>query len=504
MRTLLLFFILFSLQLYSSTLNLSISANPTRLNPLLATDSASSAISDKLFNGLFKYDKDGNVVTDLAQSYSFENNTILIISLKENVLWHDGAMFSADDVLFTYQTIISPKIFTPYAGDFKKYVKAVEKVDDLTVKIIYNEPYFKALELWMMGVIPKHILQNDPDLMTSEFNKKPIGTGAYKLDAIHFSSSIELSAFDDYFEGKAKIDKIHYRFIADSHTDFLLQKQGKIDVSSLTPLQIDRQIDEKFKNLYQIIETMSFGYTYMGFNLKNPKFKDKRVRQAINLAINKQELIDILFFGHGRVCNGPFLPGTYAYNPDIKASHYSQSNILKAKHLLKGAGYDESNPLEFELITNTGNDIRMHAAEIITYQLSLIGIKVKLRVMEWQAFLNTVIHPRNFESFILGWSMGLTPDARSIWHSSSDFTGGFNLVGYHNKEVDDLIDSGAKMTDRKELAKTYRQIYTHIAEDLPYIFLYIPNSITTVRKNIENIEPALTGISHNQIHWIKR
>ena len=128
---------------------------------------------------------------------------------------------------------------------------------------------------------------------------------------------------------------------------------------------------------------------------------------------------------------------------------------------------------------------------------------MKIRVVEWQAFLNTVVYPRNFEAVILGWGLALMPDARSIWHSSSDVTGGFNFVGYKNEKVDSLIEKGEVTIDRDELGKIYKELFKMISDDLPYIFFYIPNSISTVNKQIKNVQPALVGIMHNQEEWIK-
>ncbi len=485
--------------LCSSTLNLSISSNPSRINPILSTDSASSEITNWIFNGLFKYDKDGNVVCDLAKSYSFKTPTKLIIKLKKNIKWHDGYIFSSDDVVFTYNMINNPKVFTPIKSSFDK-VEKVKKIDNFTVEITYKQPYFKALEIWMTGLLPYHILKNEKDLMTSSFNKNPIGTGAYKLKTLTISSDIILYANDDYFEGRAKIDKISYKFIPDTTTSFYTLKQKKLDMGGLTPIQIDRQIDDKFRNDFKIFEKPSFGYTYMGFNLKSEKFKDIRIRQALSLAINKQEILDVLFFGHAKVCTGPFLPDTFAFNEKVQAT---LQNIKKAKQLLKQMGYDENNPFKFQVITNANNTIRVNTAEILQYQLLKIGVKMKIRVMEWQAFLNTIVHPRNFDAIILGWGLSLMPDAKPLWHSSSDVKGGFNLVGYSNKKVDKLIEQGETTINKKELSKIYKKIFTHISDDLPYLFLYIPNSITVVNKDIKNVSNALIGVMHNQKDWIK-
>ena len=483
----------------ASTLKLSMSSSPSKLNPILPADSASSSVSAWIFNGLFTYDKNGNITPELADSYSFISPTKLLIKLKRDVLWHDGKKFTSKDVLFTYNTIKSPKVFTPLKTNFQ-LVESVTAIDLYTIEIIYKKPYFKSLDIWTLSILPSHILENEKDIMTSSFNKNPIGTGSYKIKEFKINSDIILYANDDYFLGRPKIDEIKYKYVPDQSTEFLFQKQHKLDVSSLQPLQIDRQVDDKFKSYYRIVESPSFSYDYLGFNLRNKKFQDIRVRKALSLAIDRQELIDMLFFGHGVICHGPFLPNTFAYNEKVKNP---KKNISEAKKLLNDAGYNEDNPFTFEVVTNTGNDIRKQAAEILQYQLQKAGINMKIRVMEWQAYLNTVISPRKFEAILLGWGLALVPDAKPLWHSKEDKKGGFNIVGYKNKEVDSLIEKAEITVNRDELSNYYKKIYKKIAEDIPYLFLYIPNSITTVNKKIENIEPSLIGIMHNQKDWIK-
>ena len=497
----LLIIILFTnlVYIHASTLNLSISSNPSKLNPILSNDSASSEISQWLFNGLFKYNKDGEITVDLAKSYKFETPTKLIIKLKKNTKWHDGVEVTSSDVLFTYNQINNPKVFTSIKSNFKE-VKSLKVLDKYAIEVVYKKPYFKALVSWMVGLLPKHILENEDNLMTSSFNKNPIGTGPYKLEKFEPNKDIVLYANRDYFDGKPNIEKIHYKFLPDTNTSFLFLKQKRLDISSLTPLQIQRQIEDSFKDEFRIIEKPSFGYSYLGFNLRKDKFKNRKIREAISLAINKQELIDILFFGHAKVATGPFLPGTFAYNKDIAKNSF---DINKSIKILKELGYDKNNPFSFELTTNTGNQTRINAAQIIQYQLQKVGIEMKIRVMEWQAFLNTVVHPRKFDAVLLAWSLSLMPDAYPLWHSDSDKLGGFNLVGYRNKEVDKLIQKGAKTIDTKKLSNIYKKIYKKIANDKPYVFLYIPNSITAVNREIKNIKPSLIGIMHNQKSWIK-
>jgi len=495
----LLFLLTFPLILLASTLHLALGANPSRLNPLLATDSASGEISGWIFNGLVKFDKDGNIVGDLARSYTFKDDKHLIFHLRHNVVWHDGHPFSADDVVFTYQLSQSPKLFTPYSSEFR-YVASVRAIDKYTVEVTYKTPYYKALSIWMMGILPKHLWQDVEDPMTSELNRHPIGTGPYKLEHISHTGDVILTANRDYFEHAPKIEKIHYHFMPDPTTQFMMLKAKKLDLGSLSPLQVEKQIGKEFLKAYQIVRSPGHGYTYLGFNLKLKKFQDHRVREAIDLAIDKEALIRILFFSYGQICYGPFMPGTFAYPKALPQSHY---NPKKAKQLLKEVGYDANHPLEFTISTNANNSTRLYAAQIIQYQLSQVGVKVKIRAMEWQAFLNTVVTPRRFETILLGWSLGLIPDAYALWHSESDKLGGFNLVGYHNKRVDRLIKVAEKQTDREEVGRLYRQIFRQIAQDRPYIFLYIPDSITAVNREIQPIQPSIIGIMHNQIEWIK-
>lgn len=494
------FLLLLACELFASTLHLATSANPSRLNPLLATDSSSSEIAGFLFNGLLKYDKDNKeIIGDLAESFFFEDNKTLIFKLRHGVKWHDGAPFGAKDVLFTYETLISDKLSSPYSAGFR-FVKEVKIIDPYTVKVQYKEPYFKALETWMMGIIPEHILKDEKNMMSSSFNTHPIGTGPYKLERLEFSKDIELGAFDEYFEGRAKIDKITFHVIADPMTSFLMLKSAKLDLGSIEPMAYERQLKKEFFDTFDTYEKITLSYTYLGFNLRREKFQNPDIRRALSLAIDRQELIDILFFKHAKVCTGPFLPGSGAFNEDVKAP---TQNIQEARELLKKAGYDENNPFTFEIVTSNSSSIRPYAAEILQHQLSKAGVVVKLRVMEWQAFLNTVVFPHKFDAVLLGWGLSPTPDPYMFWHSDSDKVGGFNLVGYHNQEIDTMIERSQSIVERKELEALWRKMFKMIVEDNPYLFLFIPNSITAVNKDIKNIEPALGGIWHNYIRWEK-
>ena len=490
--------ILLCFAVYGRDFHRSISSSPNRLNPYLATDSASGEISSWIYRGLVKFDKSGKIVPDMAQSWRFEDNTTLLFRLKRGILWHDGKEFTAEDVAFTFRWLNRKDVITPYKSDFK-YVESVRAVDRYNIEVKYSQPYFKALSIWMGGVIPKHLWEDEKDPMRSPLNKRGVGTGPYMMKKpFGINERITLYANEKFYEHPPRIKKQIFHYIPDPSTQFMMLKSGKLDIGSLTPNQLAMQIDDEFKKRYAIYEKPSQGYTYIGFNLRKKPFDNPKVREALSLAIDRDEIIDLLFFSHGKPCYGPFMPGSDVYPTDYKAPTY---NPQLAKKLLKEAGYDSEHTLRFTLTTNTGNEIRIYASQIIQQQLARVGVEMKIRSMEWQAFLNTVVFPRNFDAVLLGWSLSLIPDAYPLWHSDSDKKGGFNFVGYHNKEVDRLIKKSEKIVDRREFASYYRKIFKLIADDNPYIFLYIPNSITAVSRDIEGVEPSIIGVEHNFIDW---
>ena len=495
-----LIFLLISFGLFASTLHLATSSNPSRLNPILATDSSSSEIAGFIFNGLVKYDKDSStIIGDLAKKFYFKDNKTLIFELRKNVKWHDGETFTAKDVLFTYEVLISPKISSPYSANFR-FVESVRLLDDYKLEVKYKKAYFKALETWMMGILPEHLLKDEQNLMSASFNTNPIGTGPYRLYQLEHSKNIILKANDTYFESRPKIDKISFHIIADPMTRFLMLKSSALDLGSIEPIAYERQLSEEFFKKFNIFEDITHSYTYLGFNLRREKFKNPKVREALSIAIDRQEIVDILFFKHAKVCTGPFLPGTKAFNPDVKAPKQDKQ---RAKKLLKEAGYDAQNPFTFEIVTSNSSPVRPYAAQILQHQLKQVGVIATLRVMEWQAFLNMVVFPNKFDSVLLGWGLSSTPDPYMFWHSDSDKKGGFNLIGYHNPKLNRMIEESQSIIDRDKLSLIWQKMFKMITDDNPYLFLYIPNSITAVDKKIKNIEPSLSGIWHNYILWEK-
>lgn len=480
----------------------------SNLIPLLASDSTSHGIAGMIYNGLVKYDKDLHIVGDLATSWDVSRDgMVLTFHLRKNVKWHDGKPFTAADVLFTYQVTVDPKTPTAYAGDFLK-VKKAEALDAYTFRATYDKPFAPALMSWSSAILPRHLLAGK-DIAKSSLSRRPVGTGPYLFKEWVSGQKIVLAANPDYFEGRPYIDGYIMRIIPDMATMFLELRARGIDRMGLTPLQFTRQTENNlFKKNFNKYRYLSFSYTYLGYNLNKPLFADKRVRQAISYLIDREEMIRGVLLGLGQVATGPYKPGTWAQNDRVK--HYPY-NPQRARELLAEAGWKDTNgdgildkdgqPFTFEIITNQGNDVRSKCAEIIQRRLAEVGIIVKIRVIEWAAFVNDFINKRKFDATLLGWTIPLDPDIYDVWHSSKTAPEELNFVSYKNKEVDELLEKGRGTFDQEARKKCYDRIQEILAEEQPYTFLYVPDALPIIDARIRGVEPAPLGIGHNFIKW---
>lgn len=478
------------------------------LLPVLASDSASSSINGLVYNGLIRYDKNLEIEGELAESWEIsEDNRTMTFYLRKDVKWHDGKPFTAADVKFTYELYIDPKTPTAYAESFRQ-VASVEVPDDYTFIVHYDIPYAPALLSWATMIHPKHLLEGQ-DVTKSPLARKPIGTGPYRFTQWVSGEKIVLESNPDYFEGQPYIKRVVYRIIPDISTQFLELQTGSLDYMGLSPLQFDRQTDTPaFRRLYNKYSYLSFGYSYLGYNLRRPMFQDKRVRQAFSYAINKQELIDGVLMGYGVVATGPYKPDTWVYNPNVPRYDY---NPEKAKALLTEAGWIDSNgdgvrdkngsELAFTIVTNQGNDLRSKTGEIIQRRFKEVGVDVKLRIIEWATFLKEFINPGNFDATILAWTGGPEPDQYNIWHSSKTGPQQLNFIGFENEEVDQLLENGRRVFDQHERKKYYDRFQQILAEEQPYTFLYIGEALPAVSKRFRGVEAAPAGIRYDFIKW---
>jgi peptide/nickel transport system substrate-binding protein len=481
----------------------------SNLIPMMASDSASHDVSALIFNGLVKYDKDLKLIGDLAESWEVSPDGLVItFHLRRGVKWQDGREFTAEDILFGFQTITNANTRTAYAGDFKE-VKEAKVIDPYTFRAAYKRAFAPGLSSWgSLVVLPKHLLEGK-DINTAPFSRRPVGTGPFRFREWKTGEKIVLEANPGYFAGRPSLDGIIYRIIPDPATMFLELKSGGLDYMGLTPLQYQRQTEtHKMKRDFRKYKYLAFAYTYMGFNMKEEKFRDRRVRQAITYAIDKQEIIDGALLGLGLPATGPYKPDTAWYNPNVRKYAYDPE---KAKQLFAEAGWKsagtggpllkDGKPFDFTILTNQGNDTRARCAEIIQRHLKAIGIQVKIRTVEWSAFINEFIDKKNFESVILGWTLGQDPDIYDIWHSSKVGPKELNFISYKNPELDDLLEKGRYTFDVQVQKNCYDRIQEILAEDQPYSFLYVPYALPVISTRFRGVQAAPAGISYNMYRW---
>jgi peptide/nickel transport system substrate-binding protein len=498
---------------YGDTLIEASIGNVSSLIPNITSDSASHEVGDLMYNGLVTLGKDLEVTAELAKSWSFTKDCLTLdFKLQDDIRWHDGRPFTADDVVFTWETTMNPKTPSPYKSDFQD-VDRVEALGPHEVRVTYKRPYAKALLSWAVPMLPRHLLARwvaEGKIREAPQNwTAPVGTGPYRFQEMKSGEKIVVVANQEYFKGRPSISRIVYRIIPSQATIFLEVKAKGVDVAALTALQYKRQTEfPAFEKAYNKFRYPGSGYTYFGLNLKDPRFADRRVRLAFAHAINKQELLDGVVLGLGRRATGPFRPGTWADNPAVKGVPY---DLRKAAALLEEAGWTTRNsegllvkngqPFTFELLTNQGNDERKKVAEIIQASLRELGVGVEIRILEWAALLKEHIKKRQFEAIVLGWGTGADPDQYVVWHSSQMGPDHLNHISYSNPEVDALLEAGRSSCVQADRVRYYHRLHTVLAEDQPVIFLYWRDALPVVSSRIYGIEPGAAGIRWNFTDW---
>jgi peptide/nickel transport system substrate-binding protein len=482
------------------------------LIPNITSDGASHEVGNMVYDGLVKVDKNLNYIGAMAESWQFSADCLdLTWKLRPGIKWHDGRPFTAEDVLFTYQTMINPKTPTAYKEDFLA-VKHAEVVDPLTFRVTYARPLAKAVQSWGMWMLPKHLLEKyvaDGKLKESPENSRPVGTGPYRFQEWKSGEKVVLIANHDYYEGRPYLGRIVYRVIPNQGTIFLELKAKGVDLASLTAIQYTRQTEyPAFRKAYRKYRYPSSSYTYFGFNLKDPRFADRRVRQAFAHAINKQELIEGVAMGLAREATGPIRPGSWAYTANVARYDYDPA---KAKALLAEAGWKDNGDgvlrdrdgkaFSFTIRTNQGNEERKKIAELIQQRLGAIGVKTEIQVIEWASFIKEFIKKKRFETVVLGWGVGTDPDQYGVWHSSQTGPDQLNQISYANPEIDRLLEEGRASCHQAERVKYYHRFQEVLAEDQPLVFLYFRDALPVVSSRVQGVQPAASGIFYNFREW---
>ena len=440
---------------------------------------------------------------EFAQEFlpAIEHNPIVVFTLRPNVKFHDGHIFNAHDVKFTYEAIMDPKNLSPRIPDYEP-VKKVEVVDPLTVRIIYKRLYSPALGTWSMGIIPEHLVNDaalreeaiargkDPEKFTmreSSFKRNPIGCGPFVFQEWKSDQYIILHSFDDYWEGPPNYRQYVYRIIPDPLTQEMEFYAGTVDSYDVQPHQVERL---KHDPTYQSFSGLSFGYTYIGYNMRREPFDDRRVRRALGMAIDVDKIITYILYGQGERITGPFVKQTDYYDHRIKPITYDPAGALR---LLAEAGWRRNKEgwlekngkrLQFTLITNKGNNLRNAILATAQDAWKQIGIDVRTDVLEWAVFIQERVDKADFDAVVLGWSMGIEPDLYQIWHSSQTNPYQLNFVGFKNSQADDLIIKIRQEYVHENQVAYCHQLHEIIAREQPYTFLYVGKWTAVLDKRI--------------------
>jgi peptide/nickel transport system substrate-binding protein len=423
-----------------------------------------------------------------------EENPVISFRLRRGVRFHDGHELTARDVRFTYETLMDPRNLSPRVPDFEP-IKAVEAPDPYTVRVTYKELFQPGFESWSMGILPEHLLNRealaaearaagkDPaafSVRDSAFNRRPVGSGPFRFAKWESDVSIRLTRFDDYWQGPPNFQEYLVRILPDTLTAELAFYAGTADGYGAQAHQVARlQNDPRF----HVNSLLGLGYSYIGYNLRRPLFQDVRVRTALGMALDVDEIIRYVLYGQGRRTTGPYPQQTEYYDPDVKPLPYDPAG---AARLLGEAGWrknaegileKDGKPLAFTLITNSGNEERQAIMVIAQNAWGRLGVKVEILALEWAVFIRERVNKLDFDAVVLGWAMGLDADIYQIFHSSQAGPQQLNFVGFANPRADELmVRIRREYNDARQTAMA-RELHRLIAQEQPYTFLYVRRAL---------------------------
>ena len=454
--------------------------------------------------------KDPNQQRELEKLYKkilqvTEHNPVIVFDLRKDAIFHDGHPFDSGDVLFTYNSIINPKGTSPRKSDYEP-VKTAKVLGPHRIKFTYKRLFSPAFGSWAMGILPEHILNEnklkleaqkrgrDPKkfiMRDSDFGRNPVGTGPFKFIEWKSDEFIRLIRNENYWDGAPEYEEYVMRIIPDSLTQEMEFYAGAIDNYSVQPHQVSRFSED---NKYQSFSSIGYFYSYIGYNIRNPLFKDIEIRTALGMAIDIDPIIKYVLYGEGERVTGPYPKITEWYDPDVKPLPYNPEAAIK---ILNSKGWKKNSDgwlekdgklFEFNFITNSGNLIRKNILTIVQESWRKIGVKCNTQLFEWAVFLKDFVNTLKYDALVLGWSMGIDPDLYQIWHSSQAGPKQLNFVGYKNTEADRLITRIRKEYDRLKQVKMARELHRIIARDQPYTFLYVTKSTQVLDKKIMIVE----------------
>lgn len=507
------------------------------LNPLLSENVKYYYFSKLIFESMFEFDNDLNIVNVLAKDYSIKDEgKIIDITLRDDVYWHDGEKFTSEDVKFTIDTIKYGAIDStyknlilsgvkPFSSSDIRHILDVKTTGDYSLEVVFDRSYSNGLEILTFPIIPKHVFSTGKNEKENYANAlaedvKIIGTGPYKLDEYEKLKAVKLKANENWWNGKPYIEYITGKMLDDNSLVPTSFEAGQLDLANTMGVDWEKYAQNERVKMYEYI---SQNYEFLAFNFSKEMFqgeKGKAIRKAIAYGIDRQGIIQKIYLGHATQIDVPINPNSWLISEDANTYGY---NKAKAKEILENAGFvningiyeDESGEkLSITLTTNEYNPLRLHTAEIISENLTDIGIEVikdyDVNVPDnlteenlneaWEEFENK-ISKGNFDVALLGWQLSNVVDLSFAFHSSQ-IKQGSNFIRYSDEKMDTLLEEAFSAQSREEKRETYGKLQEHIVEELPYVSLFFRNESLLVDKKVKgNIEPNFNNVYNNISKW---
>ena len=480
------------------TLVVGMVSAPNNIDPRYGLDAASLRAAQVMFNGLVRFDEKANLVPDLGESWEQPDDTTYVFHLRRGVTFHNGEPCTAEDVAYTFRSILDLHSRSPRRETYK-VIEEIKVVDRHTVKFTLKEPFAPFLASMTGRILPKAA-----EKMGEQFASHPIGTGPFKFKHLIPDQEIVFEAFENYYEGPPRLRKLVFKFIPDDTTRLLEFKRGTIQFTQNTiPPDMVGPLSEEPD--FELLKTPSTNYAYIGFNLESPILKSRAVRKAIALGVDVEALIKYLLRGNGIRATGVLSPNHWAYEGHVARYPY---NPGKARALLDKAGFPMKEagdgPRRLKLLYKTSqDDLARRKAELIKESLKQIGIEIDIRTYDWATFYAD-IRTGNFQIYSLEWVGIADPDLfYYLFHSNCFPPEGANRGRYSNPDVDQWIEAARRTTDRVMRKGLYSSVQKKLADDLPYISLWYPHNIVLTRKGVKGFVPYPTGDfrSMRLVYW---
>jgi peptide/nickel transport system substrate-binding protein len=432
--------------------------------------------------------------------------------LRPGVRWHDGRPVTAEDVLFTYRTAVTPETAYPQAAYFRM-VEEAEALDSLTVRFRFRGPHAEPLDPFTQWcVMPAHLLAGIPpaELANAAFNRTPVGNGPFRFETWNAGQSIAFVANEDFPEalgGRPRLDRVLFRVVPEQTTLLTELRAGTVDLVRAIPPQEAAAVDAD-PNL-RIVAYPDRSFTYVAWNTRDELFRDPRVRQALSLAIDRRTMIEALLYGFARPAVSYVLPDVapWAVDPDLEPLPYAPDS---ARALLASVGWRDSDgdgvldrggrPLRFTLKTNQGNDLRSDLAVVIQSDLRKIGVDAVPQLVEWTTFLDQ-LNGKQFQAYVSSWvydSFRLDPS--DVFHSRA-IDAKYNRSSYANPVVDSLIDAALAEPDREEARPLWHRFARIVRDEAPYTFLFYDRERVGVSERLQGVEMDGRGYLATVAEW---